>query len=87
MEHKLETHWEHIGNTNMNTIGNMWGNETHKLFSQLLSTPLGPLCMGHELPTMPQSSKTYLITLKMPKFQKILFKLISFHEFHGVMCN
>jgi hypothetical protein len=53
----------------------MWGNETHKLFSQLVSTPLEPLCMGHELPTMPQSSKNYLITLKMPKFQKKSFQI------------
>ncbi len=68
-------HWEHIGNTNMNTIGNMWGNETRKLLSQLLSTPLEPLCMGHELPTMPKSSKNYLITLKMPKFHKKSFQI------------
>jgi hypothetical protein len=38
--------WKHIGNTNMNTIGNMWGDETRKLLSQLLLTPLEPLLHG-----------------------------------------
>lgn len=67
--------WKHIGNTNTNTIGNMWGNKTHKLFSQLLSTPLEPHCMGHELTHNAQKFQKLSCYLENAKISENSFQI------------
>jgi len=53
----------------------MWGNETPKLFSQLPSTPLEPLCMGHELPTRFESSKKLSYYIENAKISENSFQI------------